>query len=260
MQMCRLCPAIRTAHPEAVSRHFPEMIATVILSVILFAASARAGEASPVDIQQDIQNAQARIQILKQDSETNVRNLENTLKRNQDDFKQALDQYAAQAMRTVGLATEKIDLLERKYIGEAIDKNKNINAFRCIVKAKGDTDKDVGAALTARRECSKASYTKNNEEMNSLLGEVSAIQWATAGLYDQLYNSVRDCRDKECISKIVHKAEDRYSSMDKVLQRYRDRSGDVRTQFNQGQVDCLKILQNKCDNSVKNCESKMKSC
>ncbi|KAL0281188.1 UNVERIFIED_CONTAM: hypothetical protein PYX00_002248 [Menopon gallinae] len=258
--MSRLCPAIRTADPEAVSRHFPEMIATVILSVILFAASARADEASPVDLQQDIQLAQNTIQGLKQQSETNVQNLENTLKGNQDYFNQALITYEQEERKIISRTIDKVNLLERKYIGEAIDKNKNINAFKCIVKVRLDTFKDMSAALTARDQCSKASYAKGNEETNSLLEDISAILRATDGLYDQLYNSLRDCRDKECIFKIVHMAEDRYSSLDKVLQRYRDRSGDVRTQFNQGQVECLKILQNKCDNSVKNCESKMKSC
>ncbi|KAL0281186.1 UNVERIFIED_CONTAM: hypothetical protein PYX00_002246 [Menopon gallinae] len=236
------------------------MIATVILSVILFAASARADEASPVDLQQDIQLAQNKIRDIEIRSKERVKYTETKLEEAWHYTVDVVNKYATDAYHVADLSLEKVNLLERKYIGEAIDKNKNINAFKCIVNVRKETNSEIMTARTACIDCIRTAWNKNYLEMDSMLEQVSAIQGATEGLYEYLYNSLQDCRDNECISKIVYMAEDRFSSLEKVLQRYLNRAWDLVSPFSQELTQCTRLMESNCGTSVTNCESKMKSC
>lgn len=172
---------------------------------IFHAARFQAEDASAVDLQEDIETARNEIQTLGQKSIKVVNETYAKLESDSEFFNSSLGRYVEEAKDTATVTVGKViwsfflnfvacffnrrffspatqvDSLVYKYTGEAIDKNKNINSYKCILKVSKDETSEIEKSLAEHNQTSQASLNKQSTELEGLKEQVLAIEGTTSG-------------------------------------------------------------------------------
>ncbi|KAL0281189.1 UNVERIFIED_CONTAM: hypothetical protein PYX00_002249 [Menopon gallinae] len=227
------------------------MIATVILSVVLFAASART-----IEISEYLNKGKELA-----DKYEELRNFSNAvyngLKKHEEMNSERLEAFRAAVREMRTTFDEKIDSIKNKYL-EPFDFHKDRDIYNCIMNLRGDTYKET--EYLAHDECSEKGHIKNMDDLEYLKNSLTTIHGMAGGINGKSYESVFKCKDKLCIDNISIGTDTRLYELKKTFQFYLSLSSELAEVSGQALQDCLKILRNKWELSVRLFENKIKTC
>ncbi|KAL0281187.1 UNVERIFIED_CONTAM: hypothetical protein PYX00_002247 [Menopon gallinae] len=236
------------------------MIGKVILSVAYFAAFASTEDVSAVDLAGDLREADETFRTMWRRTGVDYVRALYAMKINCDKFEAYLGKYAFESEKSMNSSMEEMNLLQTRFIVNAIDKNKPIKTFQCITKTKKDADAEIRTGLSARYTCSKTAVEGQLKETENFANQLFAIGPVAEDRYFELSRAVRFCKDKECVKNHVHKAISWNSKSKAIFESYNLKSEHIFDRFQKDQMTCVKIFENRCEIAVRVSERKMNAC